>query len=280
LSSAALGDGLDARTVREWGRRYSNWGRFGRDDELGTLNFITPARVLGAASLVRSGLVLSCAPALGASDGEPRGAGWEPISRVAYGGRVYNDREPSAVPARGASAAAIDRIAGAITGRAVLLDLAHRAGVPWLDDATRILPEDLDACAEALGVTVDTGDILLLRTGRMTRRFADPGWRGYAEAPAPGLSLRCVRWLYEREVAAVACDAADVEVRPSETPDCERPLRQVAQRDLGLWFGNGFHLDPLSEACAADGRYAFLFAAPIFPAPQGLGGPIHPIAIK
>jgi kynurenine formamidase len=162
----------------------------------------------------------------------------------------------------------------------VLLDLAHFAGRSWLDDGTRILPHDLDACAEALGVTIDTGDILLIRTGRMTRRHAEPSWQGYASAPAPGLSLRCARWLYEREVAAVACDGANVEVLPPETPDCERPLHQVAVRDIGLWFGNGFHLDPLSEACAADGRYAFLFAAPLLPSPQGLAAPIHPLAIK
>ena len=271
---------MNQRTVREWGQRYSNWGRFGPDDELGTLNFITPARVLAAASLVRSGLIVSCAPPPDTPEVAARGARWEPLARVAYAGRVYNDREPAAVPAPGASAAAIDRLAGGITGRAVLLDLAHVAGRPWLDDRMRIEPQHLDACAEALGVTVDTGDILLVRTGRMTRCFADPSWQGYASAPAPGLSLRCARWLYEREVAAVACDAANVEALPAETPDCEQPLHQVAVRDIGLWLGNGFHLDPLSEACAADGRYAFLLAAPIFPSPQGLGAPIHPIAIK
>jgi len=47
------GERLDARTVREWGRRYSNWERFGRDDERGTLNFITPERVLAALALPR-----------------------------------------------------------------------------------------------------------------------------------------------------------------------------------------------------------------------------------
>ena len=52
---------LSARTVREWGERYSNWGRWGADDERGTLNFITPQRVLAACALPRSGRVISCA---------------------------------------------------------------------------------------------------------------------------------------------------------------------------------------------------------------------------
>lgn len=52
---------LDASTVREWGERYSNWGRWGNDDERGTLNFINPGRILNACSIPRTGRVTSCA---------------------------------------------------------------------------------------------------------------------------------------------------------------------------------------------------------------------------
>lgn len=41
--------------------RYRNWGRWGEDDERGTLNFITPEAVVHAASLVRTGRIVSCA---------------------------------------------------------------------------------------------------------------------------------------------------------------------------------------------------------------------------
>lgn len=41
--------------------RYRNWGRWGADDEKGTLNFITPSALKHAATLVRSGTVVSCA---------------------------------------------------------------------------------------------------------------------------------------------------------------------------------------------------------------------------
>ncbi len=280
---AAAGERLDARTVREWGRRYSNWRRFGPDDELGTLNFITPERVLAAASLVRCGLVVSCALPFGAEDGDggaPRGARWEPLARVARDGRVYNDRDPAEVPAAGASAASIDRFADGVVGRGVLLDLARFAGRPWLDDGTPILPADLDACAEAFGVTIDTGDILLVRTGRLARCFAQGSWQGYADGSAPGLSLRCARWLHERQISAVASDTACVEVLPAETPDCALPLHQIAVRDMGLRFGNTFHLDRLAEACASDGRHAFLFAAPPLPTARAFEAPINPLAIK
>jgi kynurenine formamidase len=277
---AESGERLDARTVREWGRRYSNWQRFGPDDELGTLNFITRERVLAAASLVRSGLVVSCALPFGAGDGEsatPYGARWEPLARTARDGRVYNDRDLAEVPAAGSRAASIDRFADGVVGRGVLLDLARFAGRPWLDDGARILPAELDACAESFGVTIDTGDILLVRTGRLARCFAEGSWQGYADGPAPGLSLRCVRWLHERQVAAIASDTARIEVQPAETADFALPLHQIAVRDMGLRFGNTFHLDRLAEACAADGRHAFLFAAPPL---HSVDAPINPVAIK
>jgi kynurenine formamidase len=280
---AESGERLDARTVREWGRRYSNWRRFGPDDELGTLNFITPDRVIAAASLVRSGLVVSCALPFGADDGDaaaPRGARWEPLAGVARDGRGYNDRDPGEVPAVGASAAAIDRVADGVIARGVLLDLARAAGRPWLDDGAPILPADLDACAETFGVTIDTGDVLLVRTGRLARCFAEGSWQGYADGPAPGLSLRCARWLFERQVAAVASDTACVEVRPAETPDVALPLHQIAVRDMGLRFGNTFHLDRLAEACANDGRYSFLFAAPPLPSARAFDAVINPVAVK
>jgi kynurenine formamidase len=279
---ADSGERLDARTVREWGRRYSNWRRFGDRDEHGTLNFITRERVLAAASGVRSGLVVSCALPFGAHEGgpdAPAGACWESLARVARDGRVYNDRDPAVLPAAGARAASIDRFADGVVGRGVLLDLARFVGRPWLDAGSRVLPADLDACAEAYGVTIESGDILLVRTGRLARCFSE-GWGGYANGPAPGLSLRCARWLYERQVAAIATDTASVEVLPAETPDCELPLHQVAARDMGLRFGHTFHLDRLAEACAADGRYAFLFAAPPLPTARAFETPINPLAIK
>ena len=48
-------------TVRSLAERYSNWGRWGADDELGTLNHISPSDVVAASGLVRHGRVFSLA---------------------------------------------------------------------------------------------------------------------------------------------------------------------------------------------------------------------------
>jgi kynurenine formamidase len=52
---------MNIETVRELARRLRNWGRWGKDDELGTLNFITPEKIVAAAKTVRRGKVFSLA---------------------------------------------------------------------------------------------------------------------------------------------------------------------------------------------------------------------------
>jgi kynurenine formamidase len=92
--------------------------------------------------------------------------------------------------------------------------------------------------------------------------------------------MRCARWIYEREIAAVATDTWGFEVRPNETADCFQPLHMISLRNTGLLIGEIFALDDLSDACAQDGNYAFLFAAPPLPITGAVGSPINPLAIK
>jgi kynurenine formamidase len=161
-----------------------------------------------------------------------------------------------------------------------LLDLPRFRQIEWLEDGTAILPEELDACAEAAGVTVESGDIVLVRTGMMTRCLAQDSWAGYCGGHAPGLSMHCSRWLYEREVAAVATDTWGLEVLPNETPDCFQPVHMISLRNTGVLFGEIFHLDRLAAACHDDGNYSFLFSAAPLPITGAVGSPINPLAIK
>jgi len=318
-----MNEELNAQTVREWGERYSNWGRWGPEDQRGTLNFITRERVLAACALAKAGRVISCAlpfdqngpqPGRGGrhnpihtmlADGGDALAGhqdhlpggfnfaddsvtmplqcgtqWDALSHVFYDGKMYNDRDVRLVTSQGALANSIDRIKDGVVGRGVLLDLPRYTRMAWLDDGTRISPADLDSCAEAFGVAIERGDIVLVRTGMMKRCLERNSWEGYCGGPAPGLSVHCARWIYEREIAALATDTWGVEVRPNETKDCFQPLHMISLRNTGLLLGEIFALDELADACAEDGNYSFLFVAPPLPITGAVGSPINPLAIK
>ena len=316
-------DKLDAETVRVWGEHYSNWGRWGPDDERGALNFITPGRILAACALPRSGKVISCAlpfdqhgpqsgfagrhnpihtmiadggdALAGAQDFLPGGfryaddavtmplqcgTQWDALAHVFYDGLMYGGRDIKLVTSSGAKANSIDKIKDGIVGRGVLLDIPRYRGCDWLENGTPILPDELDACAEAHGIAIESGDIVLVRTGMMTRCLQERSWEGYCGGPAPGLSIHCARWLYEREVAAACTDTWGLEVLPNETPDCFQPLHMISLRNTGVLFGEIFHLDALADDCQEDGNYAFLFTAPPLPITGAVGSPINPLAIK
>jgi kynurenine formamidase len=248
--------------VRRLAERFSNRGRWGEQDERGALHFVTRDRVLAACALPHSGRVFPLA--LGSASADPRIATrWDAGQHPPHG-------EPAAAPA---PAPPGGRGAQALVARAVLLDLPRLARLRWLEDGRAIGPEALDACAERSGVAIEPGDVLLVRTGQQARPGRERLPQSGGDGPAPGLSVHCARWLFEREIAAVASDTHCVEVTPSEVDGCALPLHAISLQQTGLLFGEYFALEELAEACAGDGRYAFLFAAPA-------GPPLLPLAVK
>lgn len=139
-----------------------------------------------------------------------------------------------------------------------------------------------DAIAQAaqLDVTVQRGDLLLIRTGHLGT-YVDKGSWDYLDLDdSPGVSVPTAPWMHAKEIAAVGCDNYAVEVRPSEIPLFRAPFHCCAIPNMGLTLGEIFYLEALAEDCAQDGRYAFLLVAPPLPFTHAVGTPINPYAMK
>ncbi|MET7422162.1 cyclase family protein [Dactylosporangium sp. NPDC005555] len=315
-------DGADV--LQQYIDKCSNWGRWGDEDELGTLNHVGPEQVRHAASLVEHGLRVSVSlpydqrgPQTGTLRANPRnvmtatgadhvagaqeilpagfgpakgygrsddilivpnqaGTQWDSLSHIFWKGKMYNGRSAALVSSAGAARNGIEKFAGQLVLRGVLLDVARHHGVASLEPGYAITVDDLEATAAAQGVEVRKGDCLLIRTGFLeVRRTA---WGDYAGGAAPGLSLHTAPWLHERSVAAVASDTWGVEVRPNEI-DCFQPFHVVALVHMGLAIGEIFDFAELAEACARVSRYEFLFAAPALPITGASGCPVAGVAI-
>ena len=297
-------------------RAVNNWGRWGPDDERGTLNLITAAHVAAAAGLVRDGKRFSLAiplssdgPQLGFVAGrtnptrtmvavhEPLGGDddgvrfnddavqmglqaathWDALAHVSYRGRMYNGCSPSVVTEAGATRLGAERI-DAVVGRGVLLDVARAAGVPRLDGGVALTAADLSRAEELGQVTVGEGDIVLLRTGQMQLLRAGDKM-AYAISTA-GPSMQTVRWFHERGVAAVATDNLSFEVFPCEDGAPLLPVHMLHIVEMGLLQGQNFDLEALAADCADDGRYAFLLSATPEPFVGACGAPVAPVAVK
>ena len=206
---------------------------------------------------------------------------WDGLGHVFDRGRAWNGRDAAqVVTARGDQLTGIETMAAPLVTRGVLLDVGRTFGTDTeLPDGFAIMPEQLDATEAAAGITVGRGDIVLVRTGQLTRARRN-GWRGYAGGDAPGLSFTTAGWLHGHEIAAVATDTWGVEVRPNEFDEAFQPLHQVAIPHIGLLLGEMWDLDRLAADCAADGRYEFLLVAAPLPVVGAVGAPVNPIAVK
>lgn len=205
---------------------------------------------------------------------------WDALSHIYFDGKMYNDRGPAEVTSNGARSNAITALKNRIVSRGVLLDIPLLRGKAWLEPGEAIYPADLDAAAAAVHVKIESGDIILIRTGQMREVRERGSWGQYCGGPAPGLSLTCAEWLATHEIAGYATDTWGTEVIPNETPDVFQPLHCVAIVNMGMLVGEIFTLEELAEDCAADGVYEFMFVAPPLTITGAVGSPINPQAIK
>jgi kynurenine formamidase len=209
---------------------------------------------------------------------------WDGLGHVFDHGIAWNGRTGAeVVTSEGDFATGIERIAAPVIGRGVLLDVGRVLGEDGeLPDGCPITSADLTEVIRRQGETsaVGRGDIVLVRTGQLTRVRRGDGWGGYAGGPAPGLSFETAGWLHGTEIAAIATDTWGFEVRPNEFPDSFQPLHQVALPHIGLLVGEMWDLDALAADCAADGVYEFFLAAQPLPFTRAVGSPVNPIAVK
>ncbi|WP_100812483.1 cyclase family protein [Microbacterium sp. BR1] len=204
---------------------------------------------------------------------------WDSLGHVFHKGKGFNGVDATAVTAEGASRLGAEHLADRFVGGCVLVDLPRAMDVPWLEDGRAVTVDDLEQTLERQGVQLRSGDLLLVRTGKLARARAE-GWGTYAGGDAPGLSIHTAPWLHQREVAAVAADTWGVEVRPPEFPGAYQPMHIIAIVYMGLPFGEMFDLEALSQACAEDGRYRGFLSGPPLPIVGTAGGPPGPVVIR
>ncbi|MGY5130521.1 cyclase family protein [Streptomyces nigrescens] len=296
-------------------KRVNNWGRWGTDDEIGTLNLITGQVVREAATGIRSGRRIPLALPLrhdGVQTGlipgrvnplhtmtainqEIFGPGtvatsddavtmglqaathWDGLAHVSHSGRLYNNRPADSVTAHdGATRLGMEK-ATPIVSRGVLLDVARVHGTDVLPGGHAVTPEDLDAAEELAGTTVRAGDIVLVRTGQLRHYLA--GDRQAYAFPSPGLSLRTPEWFHARDVAAVANDTLTFEIFPPEIENLWMPVHALDLVEMGMLQGQNWNLEELSTACAEEGRFAFFLSAMAEPFVGASGAPVAPVAI-
>ncbi|QES58247.1 cyclase [Streptomyces venezuelae] len=198
------------------------------------------------------------------------------LSHVAYRGQLFGGRAAREhVGAAGARFGAVSAL-GALVTRGVLVDLPSVLGVDWLEPGRAVHARDVVAAEEALGVAIGEGDAVLLRSGALRRRRELGPWN--PDAASAGWHVDAVPLLAERAVALLGADG-DSDVRPSPVEGLHSPVHALAVTAMGVPLLDNLDLEPLSAACAAAGRYAFLLVVAPLNVPGGTGSPVNPVAV-
>jgi kynurenine formamidase len=286
--------------------RCSNTGRWGPDDELGTLNHITDAARRRAAALVRHGRTVSVGRDLSTApdrlnvdpvrhrmlyDQEPPVSALDSVELATHGfavthldaithvfwrGRAYNGRTAAdLLSPKGLQSGSVYAQRDGIVTRGVLLDVAGARGVEYLEPTDTVTAADLTAAEEFGRVRVETGDCVFVHVGLERRERAE----GAVEDPArrAGLDADCLPWLHDREVAVYSGDCVERIPYPSEAVPL--PLHQIGLVAMGLVLLDCPRLDELVATCAEFGTREFLVTAAPLRLPGATGSPVNPLCL-
>ncbi|CAM5294538.1 cyclase [Streptomyces avidinii] len=198
------------------------------------------------------------------------------LSHIAYRGQLYGGR-----PARefiGAGGARFGSVSalGPLVTKGVLLDLPAVLGTDWLDPGHAVHARDVLAAERALGVGIDDGCAVLLRSGRFRRRRELGPWD--VDAASAGFHVDAVPLLAERAISLLGADG-DSDVRPSPVEGVHSPVHALAIAAMGVPLLDNLDLEALSAACAEAGRYEFMIVVSPLDVPAGTGSPVNPVAL-
>jgi kynurenine formamidase len=283
-----------------------NAGRWGKDDDLGTLNYITNEKRLSAAKLVRTGRPLSLARDLNTTQSStnpspvrhtmcyqshyPIGAvdaltldmhGFalthlDAIAHVYRGQDIYNKRKAAEVtlPSGLTFGDMLAQKDGIFT-RGVLLDIAAARGIDWLTPDQGVYAADLDAAERRQGIRVESGDCIFVYTGLQKREAAE-GPENLGQRV--GIMPDAIRWMHQREIAVYSGDCVDAFPNPYGARYIIY-FHAIALAAMGLILLDIPALEPLVVVCNELKRSDFLLTMAPLRIKGGTGSPVNPIAI-
>lgn len=286
---------------------FSNWGRWGDDDQLGTLNHITEDARTKAAGLVQAGRSVSCSRPLatervlsGPRNGQPvehrmsiGGMACSDYIGVSYhgfanthidalchmftaDGKLYNGRPSSDVTDEGALNNSVDFWRHGIVTRGVLYDVARHRGVDYVTLDEPVHGWELADIAEAEGLTPQPGDAVLVRAGATEFWQANPNFEPVSQAP--GLHGSTLEFFYDTDTALLGWDLMEAPAEDQNQAPV-MPIHMIGIPYMGLPLLDNADFDELAAVCSELGRWEFqLVIAPLF-VKGGTGSPVNPIAV-
>jgi hypothetical protein len=300
--------------MEKWKKELSNWGRWGKDDQRGTLNLITPQKTIAATKLVKDGVTVSLhhfpdlekaidtwtfgetkhwMTNVDPKTGEVRAA----IDAISFGthdganshmdalchyavqgetgpAKVYNGF-PQNLDQKGCKDDATDRMGPGYVTRGVLVDLPLLKKVDWLDEKMPIFISDLEAWEKFANVKIGSGDAVFIRTGRWARRAKTGPWN--AAQLTAGLHASVLPWIHQRDIALLGGDSVP-DAQPSGVEGWPRPIHDILLPMMGTPLVDNGYYEDLAKEAASRRRWEFMVSWGFMRIPGGTATPFTAIA--
>ena len=283
--------------------RFNNWGRWGKDDKLGTLNFITEDVVLAGSRLVKhgrnlslgrpiknAGLSLSLRKGIKWGDGKFTAA-FDRISVEEHGyvethidslshvftidDKLYNGHPGSDVTDKGAKTHGIENWANGIVTRGVLYDIPGLRNESHVTADSPVQGWELEDFARKHNIQPRAGDAAIVNCGRNNYFKSNP------DAPnvlgkKPGLHPSILEFLYQYEIALLGSDFDEAPNHGYPTP---YPIHSITNPYMGMPTLWNMDLEKLVETCIEYKSWEFLIIIAPLIVTGATGSVLNPIAI-
>ena len=282
-------------------KQVSNWGRWGKDDQLGSVNLITAAKRKQALALAKTGVSVSLAHNPLTERAEDNSSPFEhtmlrgnnmdryavsyhgyahshidALCHILYKDQTYNGYPRAEVNTeKGCTKLGIDNLKQGIVSRGILIDAPRLKGVEYLEPGTPLYAEDVEAWEKKAGVKIGAGDVVLLRTGRWSRRAKLGPWNVGQNAARFHASI--APWFKTRGVAIVGSDVAE-DVLPSRVEGIALPLHTLLITAMGVNLLDNQDLEAVAETAAKLNRWEFMITVAPVPVTGGTGFPVNALA--
>jgi kynurenine formamidase len=303
-AQAAAPPPLGAAEIRAMFDELSNWGRWGENDQRGTLNLVTPAKRRQAAALVREGISVSLSQNLSteqavdntrpmqlimtAQPGSPVAmdewrifyhgltyAHMDALCHARFEGKAYNGIDESEAAESGCARSGIEQLKDGVLSRGILIDVPRLKGVDYLAPGTPVLASDIEAFERQAGVRIESGDVVLIRTGRWGRRAAEGPFG--LQGGSPGVHVSALPLLRERDAAVLGTDVG-LDVVPAGVEGVVIPTHTVAIASMGLLIIDNADLEELAATAARLDRWEFMLSVAPIPVAGATGSVVNAIA--
>ncbi|MDA8044928.1 MAG: cyclase family protein [Actinomycetota bacterium] len=292
--------------------RFCNWGRWGPDDELGTLNHITDEVRRRAAGLVQTGRAVSMARPLdtrmGAANPYPAhhfmampqsGGMLDYVGMFIHGltithidalchlptadGRLWQGRPMNDARLPATHNGTIDFLGDGVVTRGVLYDVPRHRGTEYVAPGRPVHGWELAEVASAQGVRPQPGDAVIIRSGY------EPYWKAQEHRPGfehvTGVHASAVEFLYEQDAALLVWDFQDAPTadqglpNPSPTSPIAVHVHHIVLPYMGMPIVDNADLEAVARTCAGLGRWEFQLVVAPLNVPGATGSPVNPLAV-